>query len=186
MDKTLKVRRVSLDSIHLDPANARTHDERNLDAIKASLSRFGLQKPLVVDSRGMIRAGNGTYVAAKALGWTEIDVVETDLEGLEATAYAIADNRTADLSEFDPPALGALLQELRAEDALEGVGYDEREIDELLAELEVPDPTLVDDPGPGEVPVTPVSRPGDLWLLGDHRLLCGDATNPSDLSRLNL
>ena len=102
--QTLTVKRVHLDSLHLDPANARTHDERNLDAIRGSLSRFGQQKPVVVDRRGMIRAGNGTYVAAKALGWTEIDVVETDLEGLEATAFAIADNRTSDLSEFDPPA----------------------------------------------------------------------------------
>ena len=140
---TLEIKRVPLDSLHLDPANARAHGERNLEAIKGSLARFGLQKPIVVDRQGMIRAGNGAYEAAKALGWETIQVVETDLEGLEATAYAIADNRTSDLSEFDEPSLAKLLDELRAEDALAGVGFDESEIDELLAGLaEEPDPGL--------------------------------------------
>ena len=130
LDKQLEIRRVPLDSLHVDPANARIHDDRNLEAIKGSLARFGLQKPIVVDRRGMIRAGNGTFLAAKALGWKTIPIVETDLEGLEAAAYAIADNRTSDLSEFDLPSLGKLLEELRVEDALDGVGYDEAEIDE--------------------------------------------------------
>jgi DNA modification methylase len=179
------VKRVPLDSVHPDPANARRHDERNLEAIKGSLARFGLQKPIVVDSGGVIRAGNGTYEAAKALGWDEIDVVVTDLEGIEATAFAIADNRTTDLSEFDPIALGALLEQLRAEDALAGVGFEEQEIDEILAGLiEEPDPGDVDDPGPDEPPEKPVSCRGDLWVLGDHQLLCGDSTDQGDVERV--
>ena len=68
----LVVKRVPLDSVHLDAANARRHDERNVDAIKGSLARFGQQKPLVVDQANVIRAGNGTYEAAKALGWQTI------------------------------------------------------------------------------------------------------------------
>ena len=75
--QSLTIRRVPLDSLHLDPANARRHDERNFEAIKGSLARFRQQKPLVVDRNGMIRAGNGTYLAAKALGWKEIDIVGT-------------------------------------------------------------------------------------------------------------
>ena len=139
--KTLTVEQVPLGALCLDPANTRTHSERNLEAIKGSLARFGQQKPIVVDHDGVIRAGNGTYEAAKALGWESILIVRTDLQGLEAAAYAIADNRTTDLSEFDDSALAQLLAELRAEDALAGVGFDEDEIDALLAELEGNEPT---------------------------------------------
>jgi ParB-like chromosome segregation protein Spo0J len=137
----LAIKKVPLGSIHLDPANVRRHDEGNLEAIKGSLARFGQQKPIVVDRDGIIRAGNGTYAAAKALGWPELYVVETELAGIEATAYAIADNRTSDLSSFDDAALAKLLLELQAEDALDGVGFTDAELDELLEGLtnEVPD-----------------------------------------------
>jgi len=180
----MNLQRVSITTIHPDPANARLHDERNLDAIKGSLARFGQQRPIVVDHAGMIRAGNGTYLAAKALGWETIQVVVTDLGGLEATAYSIADNRTSDLSSFDEAALAKLLQELQAEDSLAGTGFDEKELDDLIAELEAESRNEVEDPGPEEPPEKPTSRTGDLWLLGDHRLLCGDSTKPEDLSRL--
>ena len=182
--KTLRIKRVALDSLRLDPANVRQHDERNLEAIKGSLARFGQQKPIVVDGHGVIRAGNGTWEAARALGWTEIDVVETDLEGIEATAFAIADNRTSDLSEFDPPALAQLLDELRAEDALDGVGFDEADLDKLLRDLAAEEgPLDLADPGPMEPPEQPVSREGDLWILGNHRLFCGDSTDMQDVIR---
>jgi len=180
----LKVERVPLSSIHIDPANARSHPARNLEAIQSSLRRFGQQKPIVVDHSGLIRAGNGTYEAAKVLGWEAIDVVVTDLDGMEAAAFAIADNRTAELAEWDEPALAALLRELRAEDGLDGVGFDDAEIDELLAELEALDAGEVEDPGPEDPPERPVSRTGDLWVLGRHRLLCGDSTKPEDVGRL--
>jgi DNA modification methylase len=179
------IQRVPLAELHLDPCNARLHDDRNLDAIRGSLAGFGQQKPIVVDSASVIRAGNGTYLAAKSLGWETIDVVRTSLAGLDAAAFAIADNRTSDLSTFDNAALAKLLQELGKEDALEGVGFDEAELDELLASLieDIEDSEL-EDPGPGEPPTEPVTRPGDLWVLGDHRLLCGDSTNPEDMQRL--
>ena len=181
----MQIERVPLNSITPDPANVRLHSDTNLDAIKGSLARFGQQKPIVVDRSGVIRAGNGTYAAAKALGWTEIQVVRTDLEGLEATAFAIADNRTSDLSEFDQPSLGKLLGELRAEDALAGVGFSDGDLDALLADLSrgLDLETELDDPGPGEPPDAPVAREGDLWTLGDHRLLCGDSTSPEAVRR---
>jgi ParB-like chromosome segregation protein Spo0J len=106
------IQRVPLAELHLDPCNARLHDDRNLDAIRGSLAGFGQQKPIVVDSASVIRAGNGTYLAAKSLGWETIDVVRTSLAGLDAAAFAIADNRTSDLSTFDNAALAKLLQEL--------------------------------------------------------------------------
>src|SRR5262245_38550804 len=87
----LTVERVRIADLRPDPANVRRHGERNLDSIKASLSRFGQQKPIVVDGTGTVVAGNGTLEAALALGWTRIDIVRTDLIGEEAAAFAIAD-----------------------------------------------------------------------------------------------
>jgi DNA modification methylase len=177
------ITRVPLDSVHPDPANVRLHNERNLDAVKGSLARFGQQKPIVVDRKGTIRAGNGTYAAAKALGWTEIDVVETDLEGVEAVAYAIADNRTSDLSSFDDEALAKLLIELRQEEEMAGTGFDDADLDKLLMELGKDLDGIQQDEAP-LAPENPVTKRGDLWVLGRHRLLCGDSSLPEDVDRL--
>jgi len=92
-----------------DPANARKHSARNIKAIKDSLEVFGQQKPIVVDSRGVIIAGNGTYQAASELEWTEINVVETKLDPAHAQAFGIADNRTSELAEWDNVVLNDLL-----------------------------------------------------------------------------
>jgi hypothetical protein len=180
----MQVERVPLGSISPDPANARTHDDRNLEAIRGSLRRFGQQKPIVVDSSGVIRAGNGTYHAAEALGWDEIDIVRTDLEGLEAAAYAIADNRTSDLSEFHQETLAKLLEQLQAEDALLGVGFDDADLDELLAQLQSQASVEAQEDEVPEPPDEATSRPGDIWVLGRHRLCCGDSSSPEDLDRL--
>ncbi|MEQ1893374.1 MAG: DNA modification methylase [Planctomycetota bacterium] len=177
------ITRVPLDSVHPDPANVRLHNERNLDAVKGSLARFGQQKPIVVDRKGTIRAGNGTYAAAKALGWTEIDVVATDLEGVEAVAYAIADNRTSDLSSFDDEALAKLLIELREEEELAGTGFDDADLDKLLMELGKDLDGIQQDEAP-LAPLNPVTERGDLWVLGRHRLLCGDSSSAEDVDRL--
>ncbi len=126
----MKLERTKLDALTCDPANVRKHDQRNLDAIKASLQRFGQQHPIIVDAAGVIRAGNGRYMAMRALGWSECDIVRTDLKGSEATAFAIADNRTAELATWDDDALAQQLAALQIEDeelAL-ATGYDEKEI----------------------------------------------------------
>ena len=118
--KKMNVETVPITSIQPDPANVRTHSDRNLSVIKASLARFGQQKPLVVDGNGIVRAGNGSLAAALALGWMEIQIVRTALTGSEATAYAIADNRTGDPevgSLWDAQALATTLAALNAEDA---------------------------------------------------------------------
>lgn len=132
---SMKVERVAIDSLQFDPANVRKHPERNLATIKASLARFGQQKPIVVDAAGVVRAGNGTLMAAKALGWTEIAIVRTGLAGSEATAFAIADNRTAELAEWDTDALAEVLSSIQIEDdeLLRASGF---EANELLAMTE--------------------------------------------------
>jgi DNA modification methylase len=182
----MKIETLPLATISLDPANVRLHDERNLDAIRGSLARFGQQKPIVIDGAGVIRAGNGTYLAAKALGWESISAVRTELEGLEAAAFAIADNRTSDLSVFDNAALSTLLQSLHAEDALAGVGFDEKELNAILDEVIAAGQSLdgiVEDGAPG-LPDAATTRTGDLWILGEHRLLCGDSSKAEDVQRL--
>jgi site-specific DNA-methyltransferase (adenine-specific) len=132
----VKIEKMKIADLSPDPANARKHSDRNLDAIKASLRRFGQQKPIVVDGDGVVRAGNGTLAAAQALGWVEIDVVRTPLKGSEATAFAIADNRTAELAEWESEALAKELEALVAEGfPVADVGFDEEELKKLLGEV---------------------------------------------------
>lgn len=149
----MQVESVPIDSLHADPANVRRHGEKNLAAIKASLARFGQQKPVVVDASGVVRAGNGTLEAARELGWESIAVVRTPLNGSEATAYAIADNRTAELAEWDETGLAEQLRALQSEDFdLGAVGYEDAELDAMIERLGgelVPDfqPASIDDQG---------------------------------------
>jgi hypothetical protein len=132
----IRVESVPVDSLHLDPANARRHPERNVEAIRSALARFGQQTPLVIDGDNIVRKGNGTLLAARALGWEMIDVHRTWLKGSEATAYAIADNRTSELAEWDDIALAETLRALQSEDFdLSAVGYRDDEVDAILEGL---------------------------------------------------
>jgi DNA modification methylase len=174
---------VGIDTLTLDPANARKHDKRNMDAIKASLQRFGPQWPLAVVTRdNVVRAGNGRIQAARELGWTEVPVIFTELEGVDAVAFAIADNRTSELASWDDDVLAATLQSLadEAPELLEVAGYDQKELDKLVASVA---PEVSEDEVP-EPPVDPITKLGDLWLLGEHRLLCGDSTKAEDVARV--
>ena len=171
----------------MDPANARQHGERNLASIRSSLQRFGQAEPLVVHKgTGRVIAGNGRVAAMRELGWGECDVVEVDADEVTATALGIALNRTGELAEWDVAALGSLLETLRTENALEGVGFDESEIDELLESLasEVGDLLDIEEDEVPQLPDEATSRPGDLWLLGRHRLLCGDSSAWEDVEQL--
>ncbi len=174
----MKLEKRSVKDLSSDPANARKHSDRNIESIMASLRRFGQQKPIVVDLSNVVRAGNGTLEAAKRLGWETIAVVQSDLTGADMSAYAIADNRTAELAEWDDEILKATLEGL--DDALrDAAGFDLKELDEILKE-----PQEVTEDDVPEPPVDPITKPGDLWILGEHRLLCGDSTKPEDVERL--
>jgi ParB-like chromosome segregation protein Spo0J len=141
----MKTEIVSISSLTADPANVRRHNAKNLEAIAASLNRFGQQKPIVVDQSGVVRAGNGTLSAAVSLGWNEIAVVRTTLSGADAIAYAIADNRTAELAEWDTEALSQQLAALRIEDEeiAAATGFTVQEIEQMAC----PDfaPGTIDD-----------------------------------------
>jgi ParB-like chromosome segregation protein Spo0J len=200
LDKTLDlttIERVSLDMVHPDAANARVHGEQNLATIKASLSEHGQYRPLIVQrATGRIIAGNGTYQAAKALGWTEINVMYLDVDDLQAQRIAIVDNRSAELAEWDHEILASLLAQ--AGD-LGSLGFSQEQFDELLASVSEPmvaEPSG-DDPG-AEVPENLQAlqakwntQRGQLWIIKSkslagkaHRLLIGDSANAEDVKRV--
>lgn len=181
-DEILKVERRKISELKNDPANARKHSPRNLKSIRDSLDVFGQQKPIVVDSRGVVIAGNGTLEAARELGWEEIDVAVTDLDPAHAQAFGIADNRTAELAEWDTDVLGQLLEGMDS-DLADILSIDDLELPDSIDGGEqvegLTDPDEVPEP-----PEEPITQTGDLWLLGEHRLLCGDSTSAEDVGRL--
>jgi hypothetical protein len=129
----MKLTTTKITELSLDPSNVRKHGRKNLDAIKASLRKFGQQKPIVVDAKGIVLAGNGTLTAAQELGWTEIQIVRTELAGVEATAFAIADNRTAELAEWED-SLNDVLKSLQDEGVdLADLGYSPEDLGQFAA-----------------------------------------------------
>jgi len=130
----------ALAELHEDPANARLHGERNLAAIQASLRRFGQRKPLVVRRATMtVEAGNGTLAAGRALGWSHLACVLVDDDPTTATGCAIADNRSAELAEWDDAALARLLASVEETHAPEELGFGVEEMKALVA-APAPDP----------------------------------------------
>ena len=174
----------SVSDLSSDPANARKHGEKNLASIIASLRRFAQQKPIVIDHSGVVRAGNGTLEAARQLGWDTIACVETALESTEATAFAIADNRTAELAEWDNEVLMGTLEGLHLEDPdlLHAAGFTDDDLEAIQAEFRE-DEEVSEDDAPS-VPASSKTQPGDIYQLGDHKLICGDATNFVDVQDL--
>lgn len=121
----LAVTRLPLSGLTADPANARLHDRRNLDAIRASLARFGQTRPLVVTPEGLVIAGNGTLAAALELGWSHLEVTRVPFSSAEeARAFALADNRSAELAQWNAPVLLEALESLALEGwKLEELGF---------------------------------------------------------------
>jgi hypothetical protein len=173
---------VPIGSIELHPRNPRLGD---VEAVAASLRRFGQQKPVVVQaSTGFVIAGNHVLRAAQALGWTEIAANVVELDDANAVGFMLADNRTADLGVYDDALLAAMLAEQAAADNLAATGYDPDDVAALLRAA-----GLSDERDPDAVPDLPPAaevyvQPGDLWALGRHHLLVGDATDPAAVARL--
>jgi len=177
------VEQVDIGTLILDPANARKHDKRNVESIENSLKAFGVQGVLaVVDADGIVRAGNGRVIAARNIGMTTAAVFKSPLRGVQAVAYAIADNRTSELAEWDDDVLRETLAALQNDESIDELvtGFSEEEIDDLISQASG---EVVEDEVP-EPPVDPVTKPGDLWILGEHRLLCGDSTKAEDVARV--
>jgi hypothetical protein len=134
--KTMKVERLAIGSIQLDPENVRSHPSKNMDAICRSLERFGQQKPIVIDSAGVVVAGNGTLAAARRLGWTTINAIRTELRGAAARAFSVADNRCGELSDWGD-GLGDLLIGLESDGfAADQLGFTDNDLNDLLLNVE--------------------------------------------------
>lgn len=165
-------------SLHEDPQNARKHDKRNLEAIATSLAEFGQRKPIVALHDGTVIAGNGTLAAARSLGWQEIAVATFEDEA-KARAYAVADNRAGELAAWDDELLAKALAGVD-ESLRDACGFSTAELERILRSSGGGhgDPDEVPEP-----PAEPIARPGDVWVLGRHRLACGDCTDPAVVER---
>ncbi len=164
--------------------NARTHSPSQVAQIAASIAEFGFVNPVLVDAEGVLIAGHGRVMAAKQLGLSSVPVLRLGhLSPAQARALRLADNQIALNSGWDETLLAAEIARIRDEAIvdLDVLGFSGMELDRLLAAA---DAGLGDDadeaPPP---PVTPITRNGDLWLCGEHRLLCGDATRIEDVQR---
>lgn len=172
----MKLETIALADLKLDPNNARTHDNQNLEAIAGSLTQFGQRKPIVISQDNVIVAGNGTVTAAKSIGWTEVQAVRVPADWTpdQIKAFALADNRTAELAAWDHDVLNAQLQELS------DAGMDVSEFGFITPETPILDIETFEDEVPDPVE-DPEAQVGDIWQLGDHRVVCGDSTNPEVL-----
>lgn len=160
--------------------NPRTHSPEQITRIAASLLEFGWTNPILVDGDGGVIAGHGRLLAARELGMATVPVIELPhLTEAQRRAYVIADNRLALDAGWDEELLAQELKALGELDFnLELTGFDLDELHDLL-EDEAEEDAVAPEP-----PEDPVSRPGDLWILGDHRLLCGDSSDPAAVDRL--
>lgn len=163
--------------------NARTHSDAQVAQLAASIREFGFTNPILVDGERGIIAGHGRLLAARKLGLAEVPVIElAHLSPAQRRAYVLADNKLALNAGWDDDLLRLELADLRSEGfdlGLTGFGLDE--IGDLLANNTT---GLTDPDQVPEVPAQPVSRAGDVWLLGRHRLVCGDSTDAATVERL--
>jgi DNA modification methylase len=159
------------------PGNPRTHNAKQLTKLKASIQKFGFTVPVLVDETGSILSGHGRVQAALELGLSAIPVrIISGLTEAQKRAYVIADNKLAQLSGWDNDLLKQEFQLLGESDLeIELTGFSTAEIDILFEDGSEPASSDPDDAMPEVLPPAAVSQPGDLWVLGNHRLLCGSA-----------
>lgn len=186
MKHDLTTHDLPLADLTLLPGNPRQGD---IGAVSESMRVNGVYQPIIVNKGtktgrpNEIIAGNHRAQAAKALGHKTIPAIVLDLTDEEAKRIALADNRTSDLADYDNDALLLMLQDLPD---LAGTGYDGDDLDELLAELntESPDEGLADPDEAPTPPDSPIAKPGDVFTLGNHRVLCGDSTSKEAVETL--
>ena len=166
--------------------NARTHSEAQIAQIAASIAEFGFTAPILAGSDGVIVAGHGRLAAARKLGLASVPVVVLEhLTPTQRRALVIADNKIAENAGWDEELLRLELAELQEADFdLALTGFDADELLEIMAGEETTAEGHTDEDAAPEVPVTPVSKPGDVWIMGKHRLLCGDSTDVASYDTL--
>jgi site-specific DNA-methyltransferase (adenine-specific) len=167
------------------PGNPRVNDQA-VDAVAASIREFGFRQPIVVDATGIIICGHTRWKAAAQLGLAKVPVhVAKELTPAQIKAYRIADNQTATLADWEKSLLEKELKDLaKLEFDLSLLAFDPEELGRLLASADGSAAAQRDPDDTPAPPAKPLTRPGDLWLLGEHRLLCGDARRPEDIDRV--
>jgi DNA modification methylase len=162
--------------------NSRKIPERAIDKVAASIQEFGWRVPIVVDKDGVVICGHTRLLAAKKLGLREVPVhVADNLTPAQVKAYRLMDNRSHQDTDWDVDLLGPELEDLAGLDFdLSLTGFDQHEIDKFLADPDDEDRANAAPPAPDD----PVTKPGDLWLCGKHRVLCGDSTSADSVARL--
>jgi DNA modification methylase len=164
--------------------NARTHSDEQVSQIAASIKEFGFTNPILITGDGSIIAGHGRVMAAKKLNLTELPCIELDhLSDTQRKAYILADNKLALNAGWDNELLSLELEELKSLDFnLDLTGFTADEISALMPEVVE---GLTDEDAVPDVPETPVTVLGDIWILGNHRLMCGDSTSIDEVERLS-
>jgi len=164
--------------------NARTHSDEQVAQIAGSIKEFGFNNPVLVDKDNSVIAGHGRLMAARKLGMDKVPVVELQhLTETQRKAYVLADNRIALNSGWDTSMLSLELQDLKDDIDLSLLGFDPDELDALLNPVEETE-GLTDEDAVPETPVEPKTKPGDIYILGNHRLMCGDSTMLHDVEKL--
>ncbi len=178
-----EIKETKVSELKVHPDNPR---QGNVSDIARSIEINGFYGAIVAQkSTGFVLAGNHRLMAAKETGAKTIPVAWVDCDDEEARRILLADNRLSDLATYDESILATLLEELaQTEIGLDGTGYDSDFLDELARSNLENEEGLTDPDEVPDIPNEPVTKPGDLWLLGDHRLLCGDSTSIEDLERL--
>lgn len=181
----MKIEKLSLDALIPYARNSRTHSETQVAQIAGSIREFGFTNPVLIDGEGGIIAGHGRVMAARQLGLSEVPCIRlAHLTDAQKRAYVIADNKLALNAGWDDALLALELRDLAEMGFdLELTGFDGSEIDDLLADLDGDEGQGSADDVPEVLPAA-ISTPGDVWVLGRHRLMCGDSTSEDDVGRL--
>ena len=181
---SVKIEQVSIAKLIPYAANSRTHSDAQVAQIAASIREFGWTNPILVSDKNDIIAGHGRLLAARKLGMEEVPVIVLDhLSKSQQRALVIADNQLALNAGWDMDMLKAEIEDLQLEDFnLNILGFDDKFLDGLLE----PEPTagLTDEDAVPEVPETPKTVLGDVWVMGNHRLMCGDSTSIDAIEKL--
>ena len=164
--------------------NARTHSDSQVAQLAASIKEFGFNNPVAVDGDGMILCGHGRVMAAKRLGLDEVPTVcLSHLSDIQKKAYILADNKLALNAGWDNDMLKVELEDLKFSDFnLDLVGFSTEELDEIMNQNE--EPEVEEDDYTVAIPEEPKSKPGEIYILGKHRLMCGDSTSMQDVAKL--
>ncbi len=182
----LQVQNWSVDRLLPYARNARTHSAEQVAQVAASIAEFGFVNPILVGADGVIIAGHARLLAARKLGMTEVSVIVLDyLTETQRRALVLADNRLALNAGWDEEMLQVELQTLQEEGFdLDIVGFTDEEIEGLLQDPEAAASGQTNEDAAPELPETAVTVAGDVWVLGEHRLLCGDATQLADIEKV--